>query len=80
VTLEEFRSYADPARRAHSIREVMKITGLGRSFIYEEIKAGRLAARKAGRRTLIFDADLNSWLASLPNTHTADSKFKSNTP
>ena len=63
---EEISSWANPARLAHSIREVMKITGLGRSFIYQEIKAGRLVVKKAGRRTLIFDTDLKAWLASLP--------------
>ena len=63
---KEISSWANPARLAHSIREVMKITGLGRSFIYEEIKAGRLVVKKAGRRTLIFVADLDAWLASCP--------------
>jgi excisionase family DNA binding protein len=45
---------------------VTKTTGLGRSFIYEEIKEGRLRIRKAGRRSLVFDDDLRAWLASLP--------------
>ncbi len=65
---------------AHSIDDVTKLTGVGRSFIYEAIKAGNLSIRKAGRRTLIFDADLNAWLASLPEKRSADSKLKSNTP
>lgn len=51
---------------AHSIREVTALTGVGRSFIYEEIKEGRLRVRKAGRRSLIFEADLQAWLAKLP--------------
>lgn len=55
-----------PRKLAHSIHDVTKLTGIGRSFIYEEIKAGRLLIRKAGRRTLIFDADLKAWLASMP--------------
>jgi excisionase family DNA binding protein len=80
MTPEEIRSAANPARRAHSIVQVTKITGVGRSFLYEEISAGRLVAKKAGRRTLIFDADLNAWLASLPMTRSANSKLKSNTP
>jgi excisionase family DNA binding protein len=54
---------------AYSIVDVTDLTGLGRSFIYEEIKAGNLNIRKAGRRTLIFDADLNAWLASLPSAN-----------
>jgi excisionase family DNA binding protein len=58
----------------HSIDDVTKLTGVGRSFIYEAIKAGNLIVRKAGRRTLIFDADLNAWLASLPEKRSANSK------
>jgi excisionase family DNA binding protein len=58
---------ARPAERfAYSIRDVTKVTGLGRSYIYEEIKEGRLRIRKAGRRSLIFPDDLKAWLASLP--------------
>jgi excisionase family DNA binding protein len=62
-------------RLAHSISDATKITGVGRSFIYEEIKEGRLRIRKAGRRSLIFDSDLKAWLASLP-----EKKTHSNTP
>ncbi len=54
---------------AYSIADVTKLTGVGRSFIYDEIKAGRLHIRKAGRRTLIFNADLQAWLAQLPDQH-----------
>jgi excisionase family DNA binding protein len=53
-------------RLVHSIADVTKIIGLGRSFVYEEIKEGRLRVRKAGRRSLIFDADLKAWLQALP--------------
>jgi excisionase family DNA binding protein len=60
------QSGAAVLRLAHSIAEVVKITGVGRSFIYEEIKAGRLVVKKAGRRSLVFDADLKAWLANLP--------------
>lgn len=58
---------SDHSRKlAYSIHEVTKLTGVGRSFVYEEIKVGRLLVRKAGRRTLVFDNDLKAWLASLP--------------
>jgi excisionase family DNA binding protein len=77
---EENSSWAKPVQLALSIREVMKITGLGRSFIYEEIKAGRLVVKKAGRRSLIFVADLNAWLARLPEMRSANSKLEPNTP
>jgi excisionase family DNA binding protein len=76
----DIHSQATSYRLAHSIADVAKITGVGRSFLYEEISAGRLVAKKAGRRTLIFEADLNAWLASLPATRSANAKLKSNTP
>jgi excisionase family DNA binding protein len=57
----------NPAQKlAYSIDDVTKLTGVGRSFVYEQIKAGRLVVKKAGRRTLIFDTDLKAWLAGLP--------------
>ena len=65
----------DIYRLAHSISEVVKLTGVGRSVLYEQIGEGRLRVRKLGRRTLIFDADLKTWLASLPEKQT-----HSNTP
>lgn len=59
-------SQTTSGRLAHSICDVTKITGVGRSLLYEEIKEGRLRIRKLGRRTLIFDADLRAWLEGLP--------------
>ena len=50
---------------AYSIAELPAITSLGRSHIYEEIKAGRLRTVKAGRRTLVLAGDLQTWLLSL---------------
>lgn len=50
----------------YSIEEARKVTGTGRTVLYEEIEAGRLRAVKRGRRTLILAEDLRRWLASLP--------------
>ena len=61
----------DIYRLAHSISEVVKLTGVGRSVLYEQIGEGRLRIRKLGRRTLIFDADLKAWLESLPEKRPA---------
>lgn len=41
-------------------------TGLGRTFVFDEIKRGRLRARKAGRRTVILPEDAVAYLQSLP--------------
>ena len=54
------------ARLGYSIDDVIEITSLGRSSVYEEIRLGRLRSRKLGRRTLILHDDLADWLASLP--------------
>jgi hypothetical protein len=39
---------------------------VGRSFVYEEIRAGRLIARKYGRLTRVLVADYRRWLDSAP--------------
>lgn len=56
---------------AFTVDEFRKAYGVGRSFIFEEIKAGRLHARKAGRRTLILKIDAEAWLQSLPSSGAA---------
>lgn len=40
--------------------------GISRTRLYEEIKAGRLIARKIGGRTVIDGDDAAAWRASLP--------------
>jgi hypothetical protein len=35
---------------------------VSRTFVYEEIKKGRLVARKLGRRTVFLIEDVRSWL------------------
>jgi excisionase family DNA binding protein len=61
----------DIYRLAHTISEVVNLTGVGRSVLYEQIGEGRLRIRKLGRRTLIFDTDLKAWLESLPEKRPA---------
>ena len=51
---------------AVTIPEAVRATGISRSSLYEAMKRGELTARKAGRRTLITFADLQSYLANLP--------------
>jgi hypothetical protein len=36
------------------------------SFVYEEVKRGRLRLTKCGRKTLITLDDAKAWLAALP--------------
>jgi hypothetical protein len=56
---------------AHSTHQAAKISGICRSLLYREIRAGRLIARKHGRRTIILDDDLRAWLAALPRMSAA---------
>lgn len=44
------------------IDEAVRLAGVGRTLIYQEITEGRLRIRKAGRRTLITITDLTAWL------------------
>lgn len=53
-------------RLAYTILELVRYTGAGRSKIYEELAAGRLKARKLGKRTLVLHGDAMAWLQSLP--------------
>jgi excisionase family DNA binding protein len=51
---------------ALSISESQKKAGISRAVLYRKIANGELPARKIGRRTVIFDSDLEKWLKSLP--------------
>jgi excisionase family DNA binding protein len=55
-----------PEKMAGTIRELSKRAGICVENIYEEIRQGRLKARKFGRRTLILEEDARSFLANLP--------------
>jgi excisionase family DNA binding protein len=57
---------SEAVQRGYSIRDVARAGNCCRSKVYDEIKNGRLRARKLGRRTLILANDLSAWLASLP--------------
>ncbi|RWN51895.1 DNA-binding protein [Mesorhizobium sp.] len=52
---------------AFTIKRLCAAYGVGRTFVFAEIKAGRLETRKAGlRKTLIRKVDADAWLDSLP--------------
>ena len=50
---------------SYSVDETCKITGLGRTKLYDAINNGSLPARKFGKRTIILRADLEKFLNSL---------------
>jgi excisionase family DNA binding protein len=51
---------------ALTVPEAIAASRVGRTSIYEAIRAGELRARKRGKRTLILVEDLRSWLEALP--------------
>ncbi len=53
-------------KSAYSVEEIAQLTGIRRTKLYAEIKAGRLSASKCGRRTLILPAAISGWLKDLP--------------
>jgi excisionase family DNA binding protein len=58
-------------KRVFSVAEFCSRYGVGRTTTYEEIKAGRLQAVKAGKRTLVTADAAESWLKSLPTSRAA---------
>jgi excisionase family DNA binding protein len=55
----------EPAPMMFRISTVVKLTGLSRSVIYEQIKAGRLRTVKQGTATLITAAALDDYVQLL---------------
>jgi excisionase family DNA binding protein len=53
-------------QRAMSIDEFCRDYGVGRTTAYEELNAGRLRARKCGKRTIITADAAEDWLRALP--------------
>ena len=56
---------------AYDIATAVAVSGIGHTRLYAYIKAKRLKARKAGRRTVILAADLQAFLDSLPEMEAA---------
>ena len=54
-----------------TVAEFCSTYNVGRTFLYEEVRAGRLTACKAGSKTLIMRVDAEQWAASLPRLKTA---------
>jgi hypothetical protein len=56
----------DFSKLAYSIGELANKGPIRRSSIYNQIAAGRLRARKIGRRTIVLDEDWRAFLAGAP--------------
>lgn len=57
---------APAAKLAFTIQETIAATGIGRTALFQEIREGKLIARKRGSQTLILAEDLRAYLANLP--------------
>lgn len=64
--LSESEQQRRSRQRALSIVEFCERYGPCRTKTYEEIKSGRLRARKIGKRTIITVDDAENWLERLP--------------
>ena len=53
-------------RLAYSVEETLRLLGICRPQLYREINAGRIVARKMGRRTLIPATEVQRYLDELP--------------
>lgn len=60
-------------RRAYSVQEVSDQTTLSVPYLRSRIRAGNLKAKKVGRRVLILDGDLQSFLEGLEDWKTVNS-------
>jgi excisionase family DNA binding protein len=56
---------SDYSALALGVAEAARQAGVSRSFLYEQMTAGRLAFVKAGKRRLVLVEDLRAWLSSL---------------
>jgi excisionase family DNA binding protein len=58
-----------PSRKlGYTFAEAVALTGVSRSQLYQERKAGRLKVVKVGRRALITHTDLEAWIELLRTT------------
>jgi excisionase family DNA binding protein len=51
---------------AYSVHEACEVARIGRTSLYQAIRAGELRAVKRAKRTLILVEDLHHWLDGLP--------------
>ena len=55
---------------AYSVKQFCGRYAVGVTFVYAQIKAGKLRARKASGRTLILKSDARAWAEGLPQLRT----------
>jgi hypothetical protein len=68
---EALAEYDPTERRLWSVRNWAKAHDMGLTFVYAEIKAGRLKAVQVGDRMMIRDENGREYLAKLPELQAA---------
>lgn len=63
-SLNEIEAYPPLQRLAWGLSEVSQATGLSVPFLRSEVRAGRLPVRRFGRRVLVRDDDLKTYLSN----------------
>ena len=59
------------APRLYSVKAFLRDYSISRAKLYEEIKRGKIRARKIGRKTVIAREDAEAWLSASPVLDTA---------
>jgi predicted nucleic acid-binding protein len=57
---------AEQRRRSLEVNEFCNIHRICRDRFYAEVRAGKLRARKVGRKTIVTPEDEDAWVANLP--------------
>ncbi|HWE45756.1 MAG TPA: helix-turn-helix domain-containing protein [Caulobacteraceae bacterium] len=55
-----------PPPRLMTINQACSESGFGRSFVYDQIAAGQLIARRFGKATRILRTDFELWIETRP--------------
>ena len=66
AVIEALGEYALSEKRLWSVKSWAKAHDMGPTFVYAEIKAGKIKAVQVGDRMMIRDPDGRGYLASLP--------------
>ena len=64
----------------YTIDGAVAASGIGRTKLYDAIRAGKLRAKKCGRRTIILEEDLRAFLAALPESRGEDEPAENGRP
>jgi helix-turn-helix protein len=66
ISMETPRQGDSQTREAFGVREFCARYSICRETFYEEVRRGRIQARKLGKKTVILRADAEKWASSLP--------------